>query len=129
MKNSRLLTTALVLGLSVALFVAPACAWEFEMDGVYTWQYEVRGQNGSQGFFGAYDAAQSGAAEAVGFYAPYNFYTGGYHQATVTDANAWTVYAAYGGQAVMRSGGHAVMRSFCVLEPPHRKQRAPLRAR
>ena len=46
MKNSRLLTTALVLGLSVALFVAPACAWEFEMDGTYTWLYEYQDPNG-----------------------------------------------------------------------------------
>ena len=59
MKNSRLLTTALVLGLSVALFVAPACAWEFSMDGTFTWLYEYRTQMGKEGFFGTFDQAQT----------------------------------------------------------------------
>jgi len=36
---------------------------------------------------------------------------------------------AEGGGRLLLSCGHAVMRSFCVPEPPHRKQRAPFRAR
>ena len=54
----RLLTIALLLGLSLALAAGPANAWEFSMSGVFTWLYEVRGQNGVNGFFGAYDHAQ-----------------------------------------------------------------------
>jgi hypothetical protein len=110
MNYRKSLIPALILGLSIVLLAGPASAWEFSMDGVYTWQYEIRGQQGSQGFFGVYDAAQSGAADAIGTYAPYNFYTGGYHQARVTSANVWTVYpAAYGGQASSLAGGEAIV--------------------
>jgi hypothetical protein len=119
MKNSRLLTTALVLGLSVALFVAPACAWEFEMDGVYTWQYEYRTQMGNQGFFGAYDQAQDDGNSAVygpGAFAPYNFYLGGFHKVAGTGAAVglpagqplpWA--AVYGGQGTSLAGGESIV--------------------
>jgi hypothetical protein len=129
MKNSRLLTTALVLGLSVALFVAPACAWEFSMDGTFTWLYEYRGQTGSQGFFGEYDRAQNpsapffgtgGALQVAGAFAPYNFYTGGYHLGQVRTFAATAVPggglgapesrgAAYGGQASSLAGGEQIV--------------------
>ena len=102
----RLLTIALLLGLSVALVAGPANAWEFSMSGIFTWLYEVRGQNGVNGFFGAYDQAQVSGVTAVylatchphislrwgcqlnlngiGIAAPYNFYVGGYHNANVS---------------------------------------------
>ena len=55
----RLLTIALLLGLSVVSVSGPANAWEFCMGGIFTWLYEVKGQNGVNGFFGAYDQAQA----------------------------------------------------------------------
>ena len=111
--KSRLLTTALVLGLSVALFVAPACAWEFEMDGTFTWLYEYRGQNGPAGFFGAYDQAQTAfAADNVGTFAPYNFYLGGYHltyTALNPNGTAAANVSAYGGQGSSLAGGESIV--------------------
>ena len=113
MKNSRLLTTALVLGLSVALFVAPACAWEFSMDGTYSWLYEYRSQMGNQGFFGAYDqAANDGnSGYGIGGFAPYNFYLGGFHKPRTTSAGGVvTPYAAaYGGQGTSLAGGESIV--------------------
>ena len=117
MKNSRLLTTALVLGLSVALFVAPACAWEFEMDGTYSWLYEYRTQMGKEGFFGTFDQAQTDGitGAAIGTFAPYNFYLGGFHKgsavsATGTPAGSLTVWsAAYGGQGTSLAGGESIV--------------------
>ena len=117
MKNSRLLTTALVLGLSVALFVVPACAWEFEMDGTYTWLYEYRTQMGKEGFFGTFDQAQTDGitGAAIGTFAPYNFYLGGFHKgsavsATGTPAGSLTIWsAAYGGQGTSLAGGESIV--------------------
>ncbi len=115
MKNSRLLTTALVLGLSIALFVAPACAWEFSMDGTYSWLYEYRTQMGKEGFFGTFDQAQNdGVANlGIGAFAPYNFYLGGFHKVTTNPAAGTglpTIYpAAYGGQGTSLAGGESIV--------------------
>ncbi|MEI8181666.1 MAG: hypothetical protein WCG29_03075, partial [Desulfomonile sp.] len=47
---------------SIPLMVAPAPAWEFSMDGVFTSEFEYRYQAGREGFFGPYDVdAGSGA--------------------------------------------------------------------
>jgi hypothetical protein len=121
MNYRRSLIPALILGLSVVLLAGPASAWEFSMDGVFTWQYEYRGQSGTQGFFGQYDAAQSPAAPSgaalnvEGAFAPYNFYTGGYHLGQVRTAAGATNGlpesrgVAYGGQANSLAGGEQIV--------------------
>jgi hypothetical protein len=38
-----------------------------------------------------------------------NFYTGGYHQATVDGTNTWAVFSAYGGQAASLAGGEMIV--------------------
>lgn len=75
----KLITPILAVGLIVCLMVPGANAWEFSMDGTFTWEYAYRAQNGTNGFFGAYDQdAGSGItnATAVGFWAPVNFWPG-----------------------------------------------------
>lgn len=68
-----------VVCISVPLLTAPASAWEFTMSGAFTWEYETRGQAGSDGFFGKYDSAlPSGTGDLGGTYAPYNAWLG-YH--------------------------------------------------
>ncbi len=127
----RLLTIALLLGLSVVSVSGPANAWEFSMGGVFTWLYEVRGQNGVNGFFGTYDQAQASGVNSVtyssppppylsplsstslngiGIAAPYNFYVGGYHNANVSSAGVWNVSpASMGGTASRRAGGESIV--------------------
>ena len=46
------------------------------MDGTFTWNYEVRGQMGTNGFFGAYDVDLGARNGVAGTYAPLNFWTG-----------------------------------------------------
>jgi hypothetical protein len=72
----NLLTPILALGLILCLMAPTANAWEFTMDGTFTWSYEVRGQTGSNGFFGSYDVDAGANEGAVGTYAPLNFWTG-----------------------------------------------------
>ncbi|MGO9568930.1 MAG: hypothetical protein ACLP5H_15450 [Desulfomonilaceae bacterium] len=64
-----------VLCLAIA---APANAWEFLMDGAFTWEYDYRSQGGASGFFGPYDQdAGSGIPGAgAGFFAPINGWLG-----------------------------------------------------
>jgi hypothetical protein len=119
MNYRKSLITALILGLSIVLLAGPASAWEFTMDGVYTWQYEYRAQSGSNGFFGAYDAAESpavpggGVLNVAGAFAPYNFYTGGYHLGQVrtgaTVGQPESRGASYGGQASSLAGGEQIV--------------------
>ncbi len=51
------LVWALITG--IALFLSPfhgdACAWEFALQGNFTWEYDAYAQMGSKGFFGPYD--------------------------------------------------------------------------
>jgi hypothetical protein len=54
MDRYRLLLLIAVIGLSVPVLVAPAPAWEFSMDGAFTWKFEYRGQGGREGFFGPF---------------------------------------------------------------------------
>ena len=54
MNRYRLLLLMTVIGLSISVLVAPAPAWEFSMDGAFTWKFEYRGQGGREGFFGPY---------------------------------------------------------------------------
>jgi hypothetical protein len=126
MNYRKSLIPALILGLSIVLVAGPASAWEFSMDGVYTWQYDYLSQQGSNGFFGAYDqaAATAGTLAAggtppqppysvagVGAFAPYNFYTGGYTAKAVssTAVLGYKTYAPYGGLAVALAGGQPIV--------------------
>ena len=80
--NRKLFTPILALGLILCLMAPGAYAWEFSMDGTFTWLYETRGQLGTNGFFGKFDtdAGIGGNNAAVaGTYAPYNFYVGGWY--------------------------------------------------
>lgn len=56
----------LAIALSVGIFMlAPAAsAWEINLDGNYTWQYEYRSGLGTAGFFGPFDI-DNGATTAV----------------------------------------------------------------
>ena len=72
----KLITPILAVGLIVCLMVPGANAWEFSMDGTFTWSYEVRGQTGTNGFFGAYDQDAGAAGNVAGTFAPLNFWTG-----------------------------------------------------
>ena len=56
----KLFMPILALGLILCLMVPGANAWEFSMDGIFTWQYTKAGQLGSNGFFGKYDVDNSG---------------------------------------------------------------------
>ena len=57
--KSKLFMPMLTLGVILCLMVPGANAWEFSMDGVFTWQYTKAGQLGSNGFFGKYDVDNS----------------------------------------------------------------------
>lgn len=73
----NLFTPILALGLILCLMAPAANAWEFSMDGTFTWNYEVRGQMGTNGFFGNYDYDAGAAAPGTfGYFAPLNFWTG-----------------------------------------------------
>jgi hypothetical protein len=113
MKKSRLLITLPILGLAMALFEPPACAWEFSMDGTFTWLYEYRTQMGKAGFFGQFDQAQDDGNSGFGIsgFAPYNFYLGGYHKAaSASDTGVALPYAAaYGGQGTAIAGGESIV--------------------
>jgi len=66
MNRYKILLLTAIVGLSIPLLVAPAPAWEFSMDGAFTWEYEYRGQGGREGFFGPYDVdAGSGTTAAL----------------------------------------------------------------
>ena len=79
-----------VIGLSVTVLVVPAPAWEFTMDGAFTWKFECRGQAGREGFFGPYgiDSGTDVNNTTAGAAAPTVFNTGGQPAAVVgvTDA-------------------------------------------
>ncbi len=58
-----------VIGLFVVILLCPGAArpvtaWEFSMDGAFTWEYEFRTQGGKAGFFGPYDV-DSGSGYTV----------------------------------------------------------------
>jgi hypothetical protein len=75
MHRYRVWLLAAVLCLAIA---APAAAWEFLMDGAFTWEWDYRTQGGGSGFFGPYDQdAGSGIPGAgAGFFAPLNGWLG-----------------------------------------------------
>jgi hypothetical protein len=78
MHRHRVWLLAAVLGLSISLLAAPAGAWEFLMDGAFTWEWDYRSQGGNSGFFGPYDqdAGAGAGLPAAGFYAPLNGWFG-----------------------------------------------------
>ncbi len=63
MRFHKVWMLALALSMSV-LMLAPAGAWEFNMDGSYTWQYEYRSELGKSGFFGPFDV-DNGASQVA----------------------------------------------------------------
>lgn len=67
-----------LLCLALCACFSQAQAWEFTMEGAFSWELEEIGQIGTNGFFGPYDVdAGSGiAGTGPGFYAPYNFWIG-----------------------------------------------------
>ncbi|MEI7451489.1 MAG: hypothetical protein WCJ75_17915, partial [Desulfomonile sp.] len=81
MNRYKILLLTIIVGLSIPLLVAPAPAWEFSMDGAYTWEFEYRGQGGREGFFGPYDvdAGSGNPGVGAGYLAPENFWLG-FHQ-------------------------------------------------
>jgi hypothetical protein len=116
MNYRKSLIPALILGLSIGLLAGPASAWEFSMDGVYTWQYEYRSQQGARGFFGPFDLAdRSGVAAGIldfpGAAAPYNFYLGGYHLGQVAAGTTTPTSrgAVWGGQGSSLAGGESIV--------------------
>jgi len=77
MNRYRVWLIAAVLAVTVPFLVTPAQAWEFTMDGKFTWEYEIRGQTGRNGFFGQYDVdAGAGGGVAIGMFSPFNGYIG-----------------------------------------------------
>jgi hypothetical protein len=113
MNYRKSLIPALILGLSIVLLAGPASAWEFSMDGTYTWLYEYRTQMGKEGFFGTFDQAQAdGIVGTIGRFAPYNFYVGGFHKVNGTPSAGGvpTIWAAaYGGQGTSLAGGESIV--------------------
>ena len=101
MNYRKSLIPALILGLSIVLLAGPASAWEFSMDGVYTWQYDYLGANKAQmaSLEPTTKQLNSGwqqlVSNADGAFAPYNFYTGGYKGTESSGGR----HAAYGGLA------------------------------
>lgn len=72
----KLITPILAVGLIVCLMVPGANAWEFSMDGTFTWHYALRSQTGPNGFFGAYDQDAGAQGGVLGQNAPLNFWAG-----------------------------------------------------
>ena len=61
MLSKRVWLLGAVLGLSMFVLTAPASAWEFKMEGSFSWEYEYMTQLGTSGFFGPYDVDNRGA--------------------------------------------------------------------
>ncbi|MGO9122463.1 MAG: hypothetical protein ACLQPD_33220 [Desulfomonilaceae bacterium] len=55
MSRNRVWLFGVVLSLGVLLLAMPATAWEFNMTGSYTWDYQYITQLGTGGFFGEYN--------------------------------------------------------------------------
>ncbi len=55
MNRNRVWLLAAILTLSIPLLAVQASAWEFAMDGIFTWDYDYITQSGSNGFFGPQD--------------------------------------------------------------------------
>ncbi|MBI5249859.1 MAG: hypothetical protein HY912_10225, partial [Desulfomonile tiedjei] len=90
MRLNRVWLLAAALSVSVFMLAPAASAWEFTMDGTYTWQYEYRTDLGSTGFFGPFnvDAGFTGAANSL------NSWTGGQNNADTMNSGAdaaWNV--------------------------------------
>ena len=71
MKNSRVWLLLTLIGLGIFTTAEKSLAWEFSMDGQFNWEYDQRGQTGSNGFFGPYDVdSGSGATYTPGTVTP-----------------------------------------------------------
>jgi hypothetical protein len=67
MKTLRIWILVTLTGLAGLVTDRSALAFEFSMDGQFNWEYDMRGQTGSNGFFGPYDEdAGSGATYTAG---------------------------------------------------------------
>lgn len=78
-----LIVGVLSLALSMSVFNSTAHAWEFEMSGAFNWSYEWYNQTGTKGFFGRYNADNSGGATRV---ANLNFWNGGQFDTNLTSS-------------------------------------------
>jgi hypothetical protein len=76
MNRFRVRVFVTIMGLCLALCVSQAQAWEFTMEGAFSWELEEMGQTGTNGFFGPYDVDAGSGPTGPGFYAPYNFWIG-----------------------------------------------------
>ncbi len=77
MHRVRLIAIVALLSLSLCVCSSQVQAWEFTMEGAFTWELEEMGQTGRNGFFGPYDVdAGAGGGFAAGYFAPYNFWIG-----------------------------------------------------
>jgi hypothetical protein len=69
-----------LVGLAVAMtlmLTGAASAWEFTMEGSFTWLFETRGQLGPNGFFGPYDVDNGRTVGGTnGTFAPVNGWVG-----------------------------------------------------
>ncbi|MDQ7782664.1 MAG: hypothetical protein RDU20_07285 [Desulfomonilaceae bacterium] len=76
MNRVRSVAVAVMVGLLLCVSGSQARAWEFAMDGAFTFELEEMGQTGRNGFFGPYDVDAGSGVQLPGFYAPYNFWIG-----------------------------------------------------
>lgn len=86
----------LAIALSVGIFMlAPAAsAWEINLDGNYTWQYEYRSGLGASGFFGPFDVDYQNGVGTAGQAASLNGWLGSqanYDQMVSGADGAWNV--------------------------------------
>jgi hypothetical protein len=75
MLKHRVWLAGLVICMAL-MFSGVASAWEFTMDGAYTWEYDYRTQTGKHGFFGPYDVDRGTTAAGQGAAAPLNGWVG-----------------------------------------------------
>jgi hypothetical protein len=54
MRSNRVWVLAIALSVSLFMLAPAASAWELQLDGTYTWEFDMRGQMGTGGFFGPF---------------------------------------------------------------------------
>jgi hypothetical protein len=86
MRSNRVWFLAIALSVSIFMLAPAASAWEMNLDGTYTWEFDMRGQMGTNGFFGPYYFDSSAAG-------------------TLHSANAWLGQQVAGDQLVSGTNG------------------------